>query len=51
MMIQCGECAVWQHAPCVGINQKKHVPKLYYCEECRPENHPYTNSISTTLSR
>ncbi|OMH84398.1 putative histone deacetylase complex subunit cti6 [Zancudomyces culisetae] len=43
MMIQCEECHVWQHTFCVGIRDEKNIPELYYCEECRAEDHPYIN--------
>ncbi|KAL1918802.1 uncharacterized protein VTP21DRAFT_2824 [Calcarisporiella thermophila] len=39
IMIQCEECKVWQHCICVGIVSEKGIPDMYYCEECRPENH------------
>ncbi|KAJ3010486.1 hypothetical protein HKX48_007381 [Thoreauomyces humboldtii] len=37
-MVQCEECMVWQHCECMNVNPKK-LPKHYYCEECRPDNH------------
>ncbi|TPX42321.1 purine-nucleoside phosphorylase [Synchytrium endobioticum] len=40
LMIMCEQCNVWQHGPCVGITNPKKVPKNYYCEQCKPENHP-----------
>ncbi|TPX34017.1 hypothetical protein SmJEL517_g03266 [Synchytrium microbalum] len=39
LMIFCDSCQVWQHALCVGITDAKQVPKNYYCEQCKPENH------------
>lgn len=45
-MLQCEDCAVWQHGVCVGISHVRASPKHYFCEMCRPENHPYsTNSL------
>lgn len=38
MMIQCEGCDAWQHTQCMGIPKKK-IPKQYFCEICRPENH------------
>lgn len=38
MMIQCEGCDAWQHTQCMGIPKKK-IPKQYFCEVCRPENH------------
>ncbi|KAJ3319412.1 hypothetical protein HDV06_006365 [Boothiomyces sp. JEL0866] len=38
-MIQCETCSVWQHCECVNLGKK--LPKNYYCEECKPEGHPY----------
>ncbi|KAH0614908.1 uncharacterized protein H6S33_000544 [Morchella sextelata] len=38
MMIQCEGCEAWQHTQCMGIPKKK-IPKQYFCEVCRPENH------------
>ncbi|KAF9366262.1 hypothetical protein BGX34_004713 [Mortierella sp. NVP85] len=40
-MIQCETCKVWQHCPCVGLGDGEVTPDQYYCESCRPENHPY----------
>ena len=37
-MIQCEECGVWQHCDCMGLVK---IPKHYYCEGCRPIDHPY----------
>ncbi|KAI9011341.1 hypothetical protein BC832DRAFT_339616 [Gaertneriomyces semiglobifer] len=54
-MIQCEECNVWQHMECMNVNPKR-VPKRYYCERCRPTNHPYfrvrdrQNSASSQVS-
>ncbi|KAI1316631.1 hypothetical protein EDD11_009666 [Mortierella claussenii] len=41
VMIQCETCKVWQHCPCVGLGDGEVTPDKYYCDECRPENHPY----------
>ncbi|KAF9563637.1 hypothetical protein EC968_004793 [Mortierella alpina] len=40
-MIQCETCKVWQHCPCVGLGDGEVTPDKYYCDSCRPENHPY----------
>ncbi|KAF9160138.1 hypothetical protein DFQ26_005854 [Actinomortierella ambigua] len=40
-MIQCETCKVWQHCPCVGLGDGQVTPDKYYCESCRPQNHPY----------
>ncbi|KAJ3100936.1 hypothetical protein HDU97_001820 [Phlyctochytrium planicorne] len=45
MMIQCDKCNVWQHCECMGIFSKK-MPKHYYCEKCRPTNHPYFKLVA-----
>lgn len=41
MMVQCDNCNVWQHCPCVGLAgiTEDEMPDQYYCEECKPENH------------
>ncbi|KAI8609293.1 hypothetical protein BC830DRAFT_1165382 [Chytriomyces sp. MP71] len=39
-MIQCDQCLVWQHCECVGLTSKR-MPKHYFCEQCKPVNHPY----------
>ncbi|KAG0351506.1 hypothetical protein BGZ54_003228, partial [Gamsiella multidivaricata] len=41
VMIQCEICKVWQHCPCVGLGDGEVTPDQYYCDSCRPENHPY----------
>ncbi|KAF9908360.1 hypothetical protein EC991_009912 [Linnemannia zychae] len=41
VMIQCETCKVWQHCPCVGLGDGQVTPDKYYCDSCRPENHPY----------
>ncbi|KAG0021814.1 hypothetical protein BGZ80_001642 [Entomortierella chlamydospora] len=41
VMIQCETCKVWQHCPCVGLGNGEVTPDKYYCDSCRPENHPY----------
>ncbi|KAG0035033.1 hypothetical protein BGZ82_005433 [Podila clonocystis] len=40
-MIQCETCKVWQHCPCVGLGNGEVTPDKYYCDSCRPQNHPY----------
>ncbi|KAJ2398456.1 Histone deacetylase complex subunit [Coemansia sp. RSA 2559] len=49
LMIQCEICQVWQHTLCMGIRDEAHIPDKYYCEKCRPEDHPYINSRPRTL--
>ncbi|KAJ1989439.1 Histone deacetylase complex subunit [Coemansia spiralis] len=49
LMIQCEVCQVWQHTLCMGIRDEAHIPDQYYCEKCRPEDHPYVNSRPRTL--
>lgn len=38
-MIQCETCKCWQHCSCMGMHTEDECPDLYYCEQCRPENH------------
>ncbi|KXS22089.1 hypothetical protein M427DRAFT_129857 [Gonapodya prolifera JEL478] len=45
LMIQCEECGVWQHGECVNIPSRKYIPKHYYCDGCRPEDHPYNRHL------
>ncbi|KAJ1942099.1 hypothetical protein FBU59_003299 [Linderina macrospora] len=33
----------------MGIRDEKHIPDKYYCEKCRPEDHPYINSRPRTI--
>ncbi|KAK3837630.1 MAG: hypothetical protein JOS17DRAFT_786746 [Linnemannia elongata] len=57
VMIQCETCKVWQHCPCVGLGDGLVTPDKYYCDSCRPENHPYhvvdgvlmTNAENTSI--
>ncbi|CAM0138638.1 Histone deacetylase complex subunit [Umbelopsis sp. WA50703] len=46
MMVQCDNCNVWQHCPCVGLAgiTEDEMPDQYYCEECKPENHVVADS-------
>lgn len=46
MMVQCDNCNVWQHCPCVGLAgiTEDEMPDQYYCEECKPENHVVVDS-------
>lgn len=38
--IACDSCGVWQHNICLGLSlSPKDLPKQYFCEECKPENH------------
>ena len=43
----CDNCNVWQHNDCMGL-PLKYNPAEYFCEQCRPENHPI---ITEALSR
>nr|POE75524.1 transcription factor bye1 [Quercus suber] len=41
--IGCDACTVWQHNVCMGMPiEEEDVPDHYFCEECRPEEHPET---------
>ena len=35
----CDNCNVWQHNDCMGL-PLKYNPAQYFCEQCRPEDHP-----------
>ena len=35
----CDNCNVWQHNDCMGL-PLKYEPKEYFCEQCKPEDHP-----------
>ncbi|KAL2257262.1 hypothetical protein VTK26DRAFT_417 [Humicola hyalothermophila] len=38
--IACDQCGAWQHNICMGMSQySEDLPKEYFCEICRPENH------------
>jgi len=38
--IACDQCGAWQHNICMGMSQySEDLPKEYFCELCRPENH------------
>ncbi|OAQ24057.1 hypothetical protein K457DRAFT_1725011 [Linnemannia elongata AG-77] len=50
VMIQCETCKVWQHCPCVGLGDGEVTPDKYYCDSCRPENHPYRVQNGQLLS-
>ena len=39
LMIQCETCKCWQHCACMGMNTEDDCPDVYYCEQCRPQNH------------
>lgn len=39
LMIQCETCKCWQHCSCMGMHSEDDCPDVYYCEQCRPENH------------
>ncbi|WFD03250.1 Histone deacetylase complex subunit [Malassezia obtusa] len=39
LMIQCETCKCWQHCACMGMHTEDDCPDVYYCEQCRPENH------------
>jgi hypothetical protein len=47
LMVQCEQCEVWQHCNCMGLSQDK-LPKHYYCDKCKPENH---QTIKTSTGR
>ncbi|GJJ75490.1 hypothetical protein EMPS_07848 [Entomortierella parvispora] len=49
VMIQCETCKVWQHCSCVGLGNGEVTPDKYFCESCRPQNHPYS-VINGTLT-
>ncbi len=36
-MIACDQCNTWQHRICMGFRRKSDVPRMYYCNICRPE--------------
>lgn len=39
-MVQCEDCKVWQHGPCMGYQTEAQIPEDdYYCEQCRPDMH------------
>ncbi|KAJ3298682.1 hypothetical protein HDU79_008175 [Rhizoclosmatium sp. JEL0117] len=45
--VQCDLCKVWQHQNCVGLEGKRLTKhKNYYCERCRPIDHPYFQRAS-----
>ncbi|KAK4179138.1 SPOC domain-containing protein [Triangularia setosa] len=38
--IACDTCTAWQHNICMGVSQfAEDIPKNYFCEQCKPENH------------
>jgi hypothetical protein len=40
-MICCDKCSAWQHNDCMGLTfAKGEVPDQYFCEQCKPEDHP-----------
>ncbi|KAL4983761.1 transcription factor S-II, central domain-containing protein [Aspergillus falconensis] len=40
-MICCDQCSAWQHNDCMGLTfAKGEVPDQYFCEQCKPEDHP-----------
>ncbi|RAL17347.1 putative PHD finger domain protein [Aspergillus homomorphus CBS 101889] len=40
-MICCDRCSAWQHNDCMGLTfAKGEEPDEYFCELCKPENHP-----------
>ncbi|WFD08309.1 Histone deacetylase complex subunit [Malassezia vespertilionis] len=39
LMIQCETCKCWQHCACMGMHTEEDCPDVYFCEQCRPENH------------
>ena len=39
-MICCDKCGAWQHNECMEISENdKELPKEYFCEICKPEDH------------
>ena len=39
-MIICDKCGAWQHNECMEISENdKELPKEYFCEICKPEDH------------
>ncbi|KAK0640801.1 hypothetical protein B0T16DRAFT_202349 [Cercophora newfieldiana] len=41
--IACDACGAWQHNICMGMSQySEDLPKKYFCEQCRPEDHKET---------
>ncbi|UZJ57295.1 hypothetical protein CBS101457_006615 [Exobasidium rhododendri] len=39
LMIQCETCKCWQHCICMGMRTEEDCPDVYFCEQCRPEQH------------
>lgn len=39
LFIQCEQCGCWQHGFCVGFNNSRDAPEVYFCEKCKPEMH------------
>lgn len=38
--IACDNCGAWQHNVCMGMSvYSEDLPKEYFCEQCRPEDH------------
>ncbi|KAF2999642.1 hypothetical protein E8E14_006522 [Neopestalotiopsis sp. 37M] len=38
--IACEQCGAWQHNVCMGMSVfDEDLPKEYFCEQCRPEDH------------
>lgn len=33
-MIECDDCATWQHAACMGYKTKRQIPENYRCNRC-----------------
>lgn len=33
-MIECDDCATWQHAACMGYKTKRQIPENYKCNRC-----------------
>ncbi|KAJ3028599.1 UNVERIFIED_CONTAM: Transcription factor bye1 [Siphonaria sp. JEL0065] len=49
--VQCDRCKVWQHQNCIGLEGKrlsKHIN--YFCERCRPTDHPYFKLLAKQQS-
>lgn len=51
LMIQCENCKCWQHCSCMGMHREEDCPDVYYCEQCRPEEHiPLLRSLGFLIS-
>lgn len=47
VFIQCDQCKVWQHGPCVGMPDDSDADSVeYFCDQCRPELHKVSKNSS-----